>query len=263
MVAGVFRNRHLIRLLTRREILGRYRESMLGLVWSFLHPLIMLAVYTFVFSIVFKARWHHEVTGGRGQFALALFIGLIIHGVLAECVNRAPGLILSNANYVKKVVFPLEIFPWVQLGAALFHALASLAIWLVFYLLVNHTLCWTVVFLPLVIFPLLLFTMGLSWFLAALGVYLRDISQLTIVFTTILLFMSPVFYPLENLPLVYQRLLYLNPLTPIIVQARQVLMWGGVPDWWTLSIMTSLGLLVAWLGFAVFQKSRRGFADVL
>jgi len=264
MLAGLVRNRYLILQLTRREVLARYRESMLGLIWALLNPLVMLAVYTFVFSVVFKARWHvGSAPGGRWQFALALFIGLIIHTVLAECVNRAPSLILGHANYVKKVVFPLEILPWIQLGASLFHALASLLIWLIFFVFVNHTLHWTIVFLPLIILPLLSFAMGLSWLLAAVGVYLRDISQLTVVFTTILLFMSPVFYPLSNLPVVYQRILYLNPLTPIIVQAREVLMWGRVPDWPELIVVTASSLLVAWVGFVVFQKSRRGFADIM
>jgi len=263
MLAGLFRNRYLIFQLTRREILIRYRESVLGLIWSLLNPLVMLAVYTFVFSVVFKARWHADVAGGREQFALALFIGLIIHTVLAECVNRAPTLILNNANYVKKVVFPLEILPWVNLGTSLFHALASLVVWFVFYIVVNHTVCWTAIFFPAVMVPLVLFTLGLSWFLAAFGVYLRDINQLTVVFTTILLFMSPVFYPISNLPIIYQRLLYLNPLTLIIIQVRDVLMWGRLPDWRFIVIQLAASFFVAWVGFVVFQRCRKGFADVL
>ena len=260
---GLITHRELIWQLTRREVLGRYRGSIFGLAWSLFNPLLMLAVYTFVFSIVFKARWHAEVSGGRGEFALALFVGLIIHGILAECVNRAPSLILNNVNYVKKVVFPLEILPWVQLGASLFHAMASLIVWVSFFIIVNHSLNWTIVYLPPILLPLIMFTLGLSWFLAALGVYFRDISHLTVIFTTILMFMSPIFYPISNLPKVYQRLLYFNPLTLIIEEARAVLMWGNSPDWNRLAISFGASFLVACVGFICFQKSRRGFADVL
>ncbi|MBU1413893.1 ABC transporter permease [Myxococcota bacterium] len=248
--------------MTKRDITGRYRGSVLGLTWSFFHPLIMLAVYSFVFSVVFQARWS---TGGgsKTEFALALFVGMIVHGLMAECVNRAPGTILSNPSYVKKVVFPLEILPWISMGAALFHITVSLIVWAVFYLLINHTLHWTALFFPLIFMPLILLTMGISWFLASIGVYLRDIGQITGVMTTVLLFMSPVFYPASRLPEPYRTFLFLNPLTFIIEQMRDVLMWGKMPNFTGLLIAFSVGSLVAWLGFVWFQKTRRGFADVI
>lgn len=255
-------NRQLIWQMTKREIIGRYRGSVLGLTWSFFHPLIMLAVYSFVFSVVFQARWN---TGGgsKAEFALALFVGMIVHGLMAECVNRAPGTILSNQSYVKKVVFPLEILPWISMGAALFHIAVSLSVWAVFYLFINHTLHWTVLFAPLIFMPLILLTMGISWFLASTGVYLRDIGQITGVITTVLLFMSPVFYPASRLPEPYRTLLFLNPLTFVIEQMRDVLMWGKLPNFTGLLIALFVGSLVAWLGFVWFQKTRRGFADVI
>src|SRR5262245_31276083 len=153
--------------MVRREVIGRYRGSVMGLLWSFLNPLLMLAVYTFVFSVVFKARWGVGSPESKADFALILFVGMIIHGVFAECVNRAPGLILSNVNFVKKVIFPLEILPWVAMGATLFHAVVSIAVWTVFFLIVHGYLPWTMVFLPLVALPLILLTMGFAWFLAA------------------------------------------------------------------------------------------------
>lgn len=262
MGRNLIRNRQLIWQMAKREVIGRYRGSVLGLAWSFFNPLIMLTVYTFVFSVVFKARWHIN-SDSKTEFALALFIGMIVHGLFAECVNRAPGLIIGNVNYVKKVIFPLDILPWTAMGATVFHALISLGVWSLMYILINQTFNWTAVFLPLIFLPLILFSMGLAWFLASLGVYLRDIAQMTGVFTTVLLFMSPVFYPISNLPEKYHTFLYANPLTFIIEQARDVLLWGNFPNWQGLAIATSVGGIFAWLGFAWFQKTRRGFADVL
>lgn len=262
MAASLWRNRSLIKALTQREVIGRYRGSVMGILWSFFNPVFMLVIYTFVFSVVFKARW----SGGsdsKTEFALILFAGLIVFNLFAECFNRAPGLILSNVNYVKKVVFPLEILPWVALGSAMFHALISFGVWLIAYLILFGMPHITVLLLPLVILPLLLLIMGLTWSLASLGVYLRDVSQFIGVFTTVLMFLSPIFYPASALPEEYRHLLLLNPLTPAIEQARDVLFWGKVPDMSMLTVYLLVAALIAWLGFAWFQKTRKGFADVL
>jgi lipopolysaccharide transport system permease protein len=262
LFASLWINRELIAQLTRREVLSRYRGSILGLAWSFFNPLLMLVVYTFVFSVVFKARWGSG-DESKADFAIVLFAGLIIHGLFAECVNRAPGLILANVNYVKKVVFPLEILPWVAAGSALFHSAVSIAVLLAAQLIFQHTLAWTVVFLPIVLAPLLLSTMGLAWFLASIGVYVRDIGQAIGIFTMVLLFLSPVFYPVDALPENYRILLLLNPLTPVIGDARRVLIWGQAPDWAGLMLYAAASFAVAWLGFWWFQRTRRGFADVV
>lgn len=262
MAASLWRNRSLIKALTQREVIGRYRGSVMGILWSFLNPVFMLLVYTLVFSVVFKARW----SGGsdsKTEFALILFAGLIVFNLFAECFNRAPGLILANVNYVKKVVFPLEILPWVSLGSALFHTLISLGVWLITYVILFGVPHVTVLLLPLIMLPLLLLIMGLTWGLAALGVYLRDVSQFVGTVTTVLMFLSPIFYPITALPEKYQHLLLLNPLTPVIGQARDVLFWGKLPDMTILSVYLVGATLIAWLGFAWFQKARKGFADVL
>ena len=262
MATSLWRNRSLAKALVQREVVGRYRGSVMGILWSFFNPIFMLAVYTFVFSVVFKARW----SGGsesKTEFALILFAGLIVFNLFAECFNRAPGLILSNVSYVKKVVFPLEILPWVALGSALFHALISLGVWLIAYLIFFGIPHITVLLLPLVILPLLLLIMGLTWGLASLGVYLRDVSQFIGVITTVLMFLSPIFYPASALPEKYRYLLLFNPLTPAIEQARDVLFWGKVPNMTILSVYLLSAVLVAWFGFAWFQKTRKGFADVL
>jgi len=263
MVASFWRNRALIAALTKREILGRYRGSSLGLFWSLFNPILMLAVYTFVFSVVFNAKWGVSESGSKTEYALVLFAGLIVFNVFSECVGRAPGLILSNVNYVKKVVFPLEVLPWVSMGAALFHGVISILVWLVFYCVFFGVPHLTVLIFPVVMLPLLMFSVGLSWALASLGVYLRDISQVIGVVITMLMFLSGIFYSVSSLPVDYQQLMHLNPLVPIIEQARAVLVWGNEPNYLLLLSYMAGALSFAWLGFAWFQKTRKGFGDVL
>jgi lipopolysaccharide transport system permease protein len=249
--------------MTRRDVVGRYSGSMLGLAWSFFNPLLMLVIYTFVFSVVFKSRWGAGAGESKSAYAIVLFAGMIVHGLFAECVNRAPTLILANVNYVKKVIFPLEILPWVALGSALFHAVISLVVLLLLQLLLNHNMPWTVVLFPLVLLPLILATMGVAWFLASLGVYLRDVGQVTNIFTTALLFLSCVFYPVSSLPEKYQYWMKFNPLAYIIEESRNTLIFGRVPDFGLWAIYLAIGVIVALLGFAWFQRTRGGFSDVI
>jgi len=257
-----WRNRELIYSLAKREVLGRYRGSMIGIFWSFLTPLLMLIVYTFVFGVIFKTRW-----GGGGdskiEFALVLFAGLMVFNLFAECITRAPTLIISNVNYVKKIVFPLEILPWVSFLSAIFHMLVSLVVWLIFYLMMFGIPHLTLFWLPVVLIPLMLFVLGLSWTLASLGVYLRDIGQVIGVLTTVLMFLSPIFYPITSLPESYQSLFLLNPLTPIIEQTRDVIIFGKTPNGLGLILATLISTMIAWAGLFWFQKTRKGFADVI
>jgi len=262
-IFGSFWNqRSLIWEMTKRDVIGRYRGSAMGILWSFLNPILMLTVYTFVFNVVFRARWGGE-DSSKIEFAIILFVGLIIHALFAECVNRAPSLILGNVTYVKKVVFPLEILPWVAMGSALFHLSISVLVLLAAFALTHFYVHWTIVFLPLLLVPLVLLTMGITWFVASVGVFLRDVGQTTGIITTIMLFLSPVFFPVSSLPEAYRVLLQVNPLTFMIEQAREVVVWGRPPDWQGLGIYLLLSLIVAWLGLYWFQKTRRGFADVL
>jgi lipopolysaccharide transport system permease protein len=260
---SLWRNRQLIVQMTRREVVGRYRGSVMGLAWSFFNPILMLVVYTFVFSVVFKARWGTGGDESQTGFAIVLFVGMIVYGLFAEMANRAPGLILSNVNYVKKVIFPLEILPVVGLGAALFHALISLGVLLAAILLIKGSLVWTVIFFPLILMPLLIATLGVAWFLASIGVFARDVGQTISIFTTVLMFTSPVFFPVSSIPAKYQIWLMLNPLTFVIEQSRAVMIFGKQPDWAGLAIYTGASLAVAWAGYWWFQKTRKGFADVL
>jgi len=263
MFGGLIHHRDLVWQMTKRDLIGRYRGSLLGIAWSLLHPLIMLGVYTVVFSGIFKSRWQVGATEGTTDFAVVLFAGLLIHGLFAECVNRAPALILANPNFVKKVVFPLELLPWVSMGSALFHAGASLLVLFVGLAAGSLGMTPTILLFPIVVLPFILFTMGVSWFLAATGVYLRDLGHVVGIATTVVMFLSPVFYASSALPERYRWLLQLNPLTFIIEQSRDVLVWGRLPNWTGLLLYAVASLLVAQLGFRWFQKARRGFADVL
>lgn len=248
--------------MIRREVIGRYRGSLLGLLWSLFHPLFMLLVYTFVFSVVFTARWGSEAES-QTEFAIILFAGLLVYNLFAEVVSRSPGLILSNVNYVKKVVFPLDILPIVATGSALLHTVVSIGVLLVFTLIINGHVPYTAFLIPLVLAPLLLMTLGISWLLASLGVYLRDVSHTIGILIVIMLFLSPVFYPISALPEAFQQYMSINPLSLIIEETRNVLIWGKAPDWTSLGIYTLVSALVTVAGLLWFQKTRDGFADVL
>ena len=239
MVASLWRNKGLIRNLVHRDVVGRYQGSILGIFWSLATPIFMLAVYTFVFSVVFKARWGAGGSESKTEFALVLFAGLMIFNLFSECIGRAPGLILANVNYVKKVVFPLEVLPWVSLGSSLFHFAVSLGVWLATYLVLFGVPHWQVVLLPLVLGPLMLLVI------------------------TVLMFLTPIFYPASSLPPAYQPLMFMNPLTPPIEIVRDLLYWGQLPNMTLLVLYASVSLACALLGFAWFQKTRKGFADVL
>lgn len=256
-------NHYLILQLTKHDILGRYKGSIMGVVWSLIHPLVLLTLYTLVFSVVFKARWSADIHETKAQFAILLFAAMIIHGLFTETLTKAPTLILNNVNYVKKIVFPLEILPVVTLGAALFHAAISCLVLIVFFLVTNAYLHWTIIFMPIVLLPFIALTLGFAWLLASLGVFVRDVSQPIGMLMTILLFASPIFYPLSALPNSVQPWLMLNPLTFIIEQSRAVIIFGGYPDWFGLLIYSVIAFFIFWLGYIWFQKTRKGFANVL
>lgn len=260
--AALIRNKSLVWELTKREILGRYRGASFGMAWSVISPFLMLAVYAFAFGTVLKSRWPQQA-GGDHSYAVILFVGLIVHGFFAECVSRASTLVVGNSNFVKRVVFPLDILPWPIIFSALFHALLNALVLIFLMLVMEHRLHPTLILLPLILIPLALFTVGVSWLLASLGVYFRDINQIMPVIVTAMLFLSSAIVPVSILSPRMQTLFYLNPLTFFIDEARVVVLTGGLPDWTALAIATLGGLLVAWLGHAWFMATRRGFADVL
>jgi lipopolysaccharide transport system permease protein len=258
----LFTHRTLIFRLVRREIEGRYRGSYLGILWALLVPLLLLAVYTFVFSVIFQARWDATLSDKR-YFALILFTGLVLFNIFSECVGRAPGLMLANPSYIKKVVFPLEVLPWVALLSSLVNAALSFLVLSAGYLLVIGIPPWTVLCFPLVLIPLCLFTLGLSLLLSSLGVFIRDLQQFIGIAIMVLLFLSPIFYPLSAIPESVRPFIELNPLGLAIEHGRGLLFFGTLPDPIVWAAYTSGAWLIAWVGHEWFTRTKRAFADVV
>lgn len=262
MLSSAVSNRALISSLIRRDVASRYRGSALGMVWAILNPLLMLLIYTFVFSQVFRMRWGSDASN-PSDFALMLFAGMLIFNFFSECVNRAPTAITAAPNLVKKIVFPVETQAWVVVGSGLFQSIISLFILLIAYGLMKGPPPWTVVFIPLVFVPLVLMVLGIVWLLSSLGVYLRDIGQLVGHVVMMTMFLSPLFYPVTAIPESFRSLFYLNPMTFLMGESRKVLILGELPNWAALGLFTLGSACFASAGFWWFQRTRRGFADVL
>jgi lipopolysaccharide transport system permease protein len=259
----LWRHRQLIGQLVRRGVAARYRGSALGVLWSFLLPLVMLAVYTFVFSVILPARWGTSADVSKIDFALTLFCGLLIYGVFSEATAAATTVIIGNVSYVKKVVFPLEILPVVTLGTALVNGLFSLVILLAGMGVFQYRFPLLILYLPLVALPLVLLCLGLSWFLASVSVYLRDTGHVVTVVLQILIFLTPIFFPMSMVPAAFQVFMKLNPLSVVVESGRDVLLRDAAPDWFWLGVVTVIAYALMQLGYAWFMKTRRGFADVL
>ena len=263
LLKNLWRNRDLIGQFTLREIQGRYRGSFLGILWSFINPLVMLLTYTFVFGTIFKSRWPGIRRGSLSEFAIILFSGMIAFNIFQECVGRAAGLVVAAPNFVKKVVFPLEILPLAVMGSALFHAGVSLAILLLAAVLEGNPLSWTLLLAPLVLVNLVFLTLGLTWFIAGIGVFLRDMNYTILLLIQVLFFVTPILYPLEIIPAPIRRIVSLNPLTGIIENFRSVLLWGRLPAWYDLGRWLLPSILVMLLGYAWFMTTKRAFGDVI
>lgn len=262
-IHNIWSHKRLIINLVKREVAKKYKGSFLGVMWSLVTPMLMLAVYTFVFSFIFNARWGGSESGSRIEFSLLLFSGLMIFNLFAECVGRAPSLILENTTYVKKVVFPLEILPWVLLGSALVQFILSLAIWILAYYFFMGGIHFQILLLPIVLFPFVLFVIGLVLILSAIGVYVRDVNQIIGIIITMILFLSPIFYPASALPEQYHILFTLNPLTIPIETTRQIMHFGNVLNLKPLMLYTMFAVFFQFAGIAIFQKLRKGFSDVM
>lgn len=261
--AHPWRHWALIRILTWREVSGRYRGSLLGSLWSLLTPLLMLGVYTLVFGVVAPTRWPGAEDQGMGMFALRLLAGMIIHGLLSETFGQAPVLVTSQPNYVKKVVFPLETLAWVNLLTALFHSMMAMLVLVLLNAVLGTGLYWTLLALPLILLPYVALLLGLTWLIAALGVYLRDISQIIGPLIMVSMFLGPVFYPRSAMPAAAQSWLSLNPITVPIEQLRRILFDAQWPQWDVLAHYALASVIIYLAGLWVFTKLKKGFADVL
>jgi len=257
-------HRALIYRLARREVESRYKGSLLGILWSVLQPLLMLGVYTFVFSVVLKPVFGIPAGSAKHpSFFLLVFAGIIWMNLFNECIGRAPTLMLSNVVYIKKVVFPLEILPFVVIGAELVNVITSGLVLAVFYAWGLGAPPASLGWLPLVILPFLALILGLLWFISSLGVYLRDLKQVVQVILNLLPFLSPLFWPLSQFHQSVRWMIYLNPLTVILEQVRTVMFWGWPPGWGSFTVYSVISFGVAWLGLVWFRKAQTGFADVV
>jgi lipopolysaccharide transport system permease protein len=255
------RTRSLIWELSKREVIGRYRGMNLGVMWSLLQPFMMLAVYTVAFGEILRSRW--PGADDTSSFALILFVGIIVHAFLAECLSKAPMLVVGNANYVKRIVFPLEILPWPVLLSGVFHFVANALVLTVCLVAIGRPLYATALLLPLILLPLCLVALGSMWFLASLAVYFRDINQLISPLVTSLFFLSSAIVPIEVVPARFRPIFELNPITLIVDNARAVLLAGVGPDWKALGVYTLVALVWLAAGYLSFVRLRKGFANVL
>lgn len=259
---GLWRYRSMVWRMTKKEISGKYRGSFLGIFWAIISPIMMLTIYTFVFSVVLKARWG-GADQGNVDFAIIFFAGLIVYFFFAECINGAPLLLVSHTSYIKKTIFPIEILPLVATLTSFFHALMSFVVLAGLFLFIYGYIHWTIIFLPIVITPFILLSLGLVWVISSVGVYVKDINHVVSMVTTALLFLSPIFYPASALPEFMRPVFHLNPLTFIIEQTRDIMLWGKIPNFSGLFIYYVLGLSIAFLGLHFFHKLKKSFAEVL
>jgi lipopolysaccharide transport system permease protein len=256
-------NRFLILGIFRTEVLSRYRNTLLGMLWALINPLVMLMVYAFVFGHIFKVRFPDQGADSTYGYGIVLFSGLILHVLFAETLGRAQGVVLENRSYVKRVIFPLEVLPVIVLLTSLFHAFVSLLVLVAVMVAGGHLPPVTVLLLPVVWLPFLMLTLGLALFFASLGVFLRDLGQILGFVMTILLFASPILFPVALMPEFAKPWIALNPLTVPVEQTREVLLWGRMPDWAALARYAAVGVAALWAGGFWFVRSRKGFADVL
>jgi lipopolysaccharide transport system permease protein len=256
-------HRHLLWQLTRRECWNRYAGSRLGLCWSLGSAALLLGVYTFAFGQVLQVRWGETRTATPLDYALTLFCGLAVFHAFTETLARAPRLIASSPSFVKKVVFPVEILPVVAVNGALIHALSSLAILGIASLCAGRGLGGHALLLPLVLVPFLWLLLGVSWFLAALGPFWRDLGPAVVLLGQMLLFLTPVFYPLDLVPEPWRQPLQWSPLAVLVENSRRLLLWDLPPTYPALLAAALCSLLVMQLGYACFMSRRGRFADVV
>lgn len=261
MLKNLYKHRELIWNFAKRNLIGRYKGSYLGILWSFLDPLFMLCIYTFVFGIIFGVKLPADI--GTSSFAIFLFSGLIPWRAFSESLNTSTGIIISNVNLVKKVIFPLEIFSTSTVISSIINSFFSMTILFIGMLILDHRIPLTFLYLFIIFIPQILFTTGLCWFLSSIGVFLRDIKSIVSVILMAWMYMTPIFYPVERIPEKFRLIMNLNPMHVIVTNYRRVLLMGVSPDWFWLTFVTITGIIFSILGYTWFMKSKGAFADVI
>lgn len=261
-LAGLWRNRFLIVEMTRREVHRRYRGSVFGLLWYVFTPLILIAIYTVVFREIFGARWTTN-SESVGEFGVFMFAGLIVFTMFSDCFGKSSGLVIERSSYLKHVVFPAEVVAYVACGSVLVYFLASFLVLILALALLRIPIGPTILLTPCLLVPFVFLNLGISWFMAALGVFIRDLQQIAALITTILLFLSPVFYPVTAVPERYRVIVAYNPLGFIVDEFRTLVVGMGPPNWWGMAILSVASYGIAWAGLAFFRRLRPLFAEVL
>ena len=262
-------NAGLMRQFTVRTVEMRHKGSYLGVVWMVLLPVLMMGLYTFVFGVIFDGRY--KVAGADGKiteyagasYALGVFLSLTIFNLFSECLAVAPSVIVGNANYVKKVVFPLEVLPLANVGSAVWHFCVTMVLVVIAMVVLRVTPTAEALWFPAIIFPLFLFSIGVSWFFAALGVFLRDVAHVMGFVSLALMYASAVFYSASMIPPTYMKFLRWNPLLHILENSRRALIWHLPPDLPSMFWVGIASVAVFLFGFAFFKKMEPAFADVI
>lgn len=261
IVRPLISHRYLLAQLVKREVYGKYKRSRYGLFWILGQPLLLLLGYTLVFGVFLNTRF-----GGAGtstEFALVLFSGLIFYNFFGEVMQRSVQLIQTNAPFVKKVVFPLQLLHWSVVIASMVHAAFSFAVWIIFSLIIHGSVPIAVLWIPAIFIPFALFTLGCAWLLSGYAVFHPDAEHLVPVSLLLLMFLSPLFYQISSVPERFRSAMEFNPLTWVLEEARSVMIIGDHPNFAHMLIGTSIAIAVAWIGLASFMANREGFADAV
>ena len=265
-ILNIFRKNDLFWQFLLRNVKSRHRGSLLGAFWLFLNPLLMLSLYVFAFGVVFGGRFTDSPEESTIDYALGVFLGLSVMGLVSGIIGTSPGIIVGHPNFVKKVVFPLEILPAAMVGALAYDLIIGIGLCLVGILIVGSEISVSIIFLPLILAPVFLIAMGLSWFFSALGVFVRDVGQLGSFLGLALLYSSGVFYSAEKVqktaPLIWNFLQW-NPLLQIIDSLREGVLWQGNPNWGSIAYAWCFGILMLFLGSWFFNRLKPAFADIL
>lgn len=262
MKSIITKNAYLLKKLTQQEIEAKYKGSVLGILWSIFVPLLMLVIYTFVFSEIFSAKWSVDTTN-KFEFAMILFCGLASFNMISEVMNRSTNLIIGNTNYVKKVIFPLELLPISVVFAAVFNCIISYLVLIVANAVLNSTISRTVLQSIPAIIPLIVLALGITYTLSALAVYLKDLASVIGIILMLLMYSSPVFFSLEAVPSKFQIICVMNPMTYIIENMRNVILYGENLNISFYIISLTVSMVTLLIGYIIFNRAKEGFADVL
>lgn len=256
----ILKNPRLVFNLSKRDIESKYKGTNLGIIWALLNPIIMLSIYSFIFGFVFKAKWGVNTDG---NYTLIMFTGLLVHAFMAECIGKATTIYVNNVSYVKKVLFPLEALCWVTVLGALFQLVMGCVVYAVFCVISHQSVGFLALLFPIILAPLIFIAYSISLFLSSLGVYVRDMGQIIAVFIAIMLFMSPVFYPITAVPPEYRLFIYLNPITFIVESLRSVILFNKMFDLKGYLIYWGISIVMYFAAVSWFNKVKKGFSDVL